>query len=68
MEKLVFEYRGNLFQLVESRDLFGCEVIAIYENKNFVGSIEKLHENEIHILAQRILSGKYSYQELGVYA
>lgn len=68
MEKLVFEYRGNSFELIESTDLFGCEVIAIYENKTFVGSVEKIHENEIHILAQRIISGKYSYQELGVYA
>lgn len=68
MEKVLFEYRGSKFELFESKDLFGCEVIVIYENERLVGTVEKLHSNELYIVTQRILSGKYSYQELGVYA
>lgn len=68
MEKVLFEYRGSKFELLESKDLFGCEVIVIYENDILVGTVEKLHANELYIVTQRILSGKYSYQELGVYA
>lgn len=68
MEKLIFEVRGNVVELIEQKDLFGEDVIAIFENTNYIGSIEKLHKHEIHITAQRILSGKFSYQEIGVYA
>lgn len=68
MNKIKFEFRGNIFELIEELNFFDEESILIFENEKLIGSVEKLHKNEIHIIAQRILSDKYSYREMGVYA
>lgn len=68
MNKLNFTCRGNTIELIEEQNLYGVDSIMIFENQELIGSVEKLHKNEIHIVAQRILSERYSYQEIGVYA
>ncbi|MFW2451799.1 hypothetical protein ACN0TX_12180 [Staphylococcus cohnii] len=67
MSELNFTFRGKAIELIEEKNLYGVDSIIIFENQELVGSVEKLHKNEIHIVAQRILSEKYSYQEIGVY-
>lgn len=66
MKKEVFNVDNNIIELLERKDIFGSEVIMIYENNKYIGYINKYTEEQIFDLRSRLING-WSYKEMNLY-
>lgn len=53
--------------LKEGEDLYGCDVIHVIENGQYVGAVDVIAPNAFDFVKEGLIAG-YSYQDLEVYA
>ncbi|CUT97049.1 conserved hypothetical protein [Staphylococcus capitis] len=55
MERHVFYAHGNYYELVASKDCFGCETVCIYENDCYRGLIDTADSQDFLKIEHKIV-------------